>query len=148
MELFMNKVEKILYKAEVTATGGRDGKVISKDGSVDFKLALQKELGGPGGPGLNPELLFASGYSACFLSAIKFLALKEKVQIPTDASVTAIVGIGPLASEGFGLTVELQVALPEVDPNIARKLVETAHDHVCPYSNATRGNIDVKLTFL
>lgn len=144
----MNKVEKILYKAGVTATGGRDGKAISKDGTVDFKLALQKELGGPGGPGLNPELLFAAGYSACFLSAIKYLASKEKIQIPSDAVVTAIVGIGPLPPDGFGLSVELQISLPGVDPKISQKLVETAHDHVCPYSNATRGNIDVKLTLL
>lgn len=144
----MNKVEKILYRAEVTATGGRDGKVTSKDGVVDFKLAVQKELGGPGGPNLNPELLFASGYSACFLSAIKYLASKEKMQIPTDTKVTAIVGIGPLPPDGFGLAVELQVSLPGMDPKISRKLVEAAHDHVCPYSNATRGNIDVKLTIL
>lgn len=144
----MNKIEKILYTAEVTATGGRDGKVTSKDGVVNFPLALQKELGGPGGHGLNPELLFASGYSACFLSAIKYLASKQKIQIPTDSQVNAIVGIGPLSPEGFGLAVELQVSLPGMDPTTARTLVEAAHDHVCPYSNATRGNIDVKLTIL
>jgi Ohr subfamily peroxiredoxin len=144
----MNKIEKILYTAEVTATGGRDGKVTSKDGVVDFKLAVPKELSGPGGPALNPELLFASGYSACFLSAIKYLASKEKIQIPADTKVTAIVGIGPLPPDGFGLTVELQVSLPDMDPKIAQKLAETAHDHVCPYSNATRGNIEVKLTIL
>ncbi len=138
------KVEKVLYQAEVSASGGRDGHVESKDGIVNFNLAIPKGLGGPGGNALNPELLFASGYSACFLGAIKHVASKEKVQIPTDAKVTAIVGIGPIQG-GFGLEVELRVSLPGLEQSTARKIVDEAHNHVCPYSNATRGNIDVKI---
>lgn len=141
------KIEKILYTAEVSATGGRDGKVISKDGLIDFKLAVPKGLGGPGGDGLNPELLFAAGYSACFLSALKFCATKENVQISPDSKVTAIVGIGPIQN-GFGLEVELQISLPAVESATAQRLVDQAHNQVCPYSNAIRGNVEVKRVIL
>ena len=137
------KPEKILYQATVTATGGRDGHSTSSDGILDVKLAVQKELGGPGGA-TNPEQLFAAGYSACFLSALKLVAGKEKIVVSPDAKVTAIVGIGPV-SGGFALDVELQVSLPGTDHEQGKMLVEKAH-HVCPYSNATRGNIDVRLT--
>lgn len=140
-------IEKILYRAKVTATGGRDGKVLSDNKALDVKLAIPKEMGGPDGVATNPEQLFAGGYSACFLSAIKYLAGKEKVTIPADAAVTAIVGLGPIPN-GFGLEVELQVALPGIERKLAERLVKQAHEQVCPYSNATRGNIAVKLTLL
>lgn len=140
-------IEKILYRAKVSATGGRDGKVVSADKALDVKLAVPKEMGGPGGAATNPEQLFAAGYSACFLSAIKFVAGKEKVTIPADAAVTAIVGIGAIPN-GFGIEVELQISLPGINRTIAQRLVDTTHQHVCPYSNATRGNIDVKIVIL
>lgn len=140
-------IEKILYRAKVSATGGRDGRVVSADKVLDVKLAVPKEMSGPGGAATNPEQLFAAGYSACFLGAIKFVAAKEKVTIPADAAVTAIVGIGPIPN-GFGIEAELQVSLPGIDRATAQKLVDQAHQHVCPYSNATRGNIDVKLVIL
>ncbi len=141
----MMKPEKILYQANVTTTGGRDGHAVSTDGLLDVKLAIQKELGGPGGA-TNPEQLFAAGYSACFLSALKLVAGKEKIAVPADTKITAIVGIGPIQS-GFALDVELQVSLPGMDPEKAKMLVEKAH-HVCPYSNATRDNIEVRLKVL
>ncbi|SHO67618.1 peroxiredoxin, Ohr subfamily [Pseudoxanthobacter soli DSM 19599] len=135
----------ILYRTQSTATGGRDGSATSADGKFSVKLSVPKELGGPGGEGSNPEQLFASGYSACFLGALKFVAGKEKVQIPADATVTADVGIGPRDDgTGFGLDVELTVKLPGVDPAVAQDLVSKAHI-VCPYSEATRKNLDVRL---
>ncbi len=139
------KPEKILYKAIVNTTGGRDGHAISTDGILDVKLAVQKELGGPGGA-TNPEQLFAAGYSACFLSALKLVAGKEKIAVSADAKITAVVGIGPVAG-GYALDVELQISLPGIDHEKGKMLVEQAH-HVCPYSNATRGNIDVRLVVL
>lgn len=136
---------KVLYSTEATTTGGRDGgHAATKDKALDVKLSMPKELGGPGGGGTNPEQLFASGYSACFLSAIKFVAGQQKVQVPNDAAVTATVGIGQIEG-GFGLEVALKVALPGIDRAKAEELVHAAHK-VCPYSNATRGNIDVKLS--
>lgn len=137
------KVEKVLYKAKVSATGGRDGRSVSSDGILDVKLAVPKELGGAGGEATNPEQLFAAGYSACFLGALKLVASKEHVMIPAEATVTAIVGIGAIPG-GYGLEAELHVSLPGVDRAVARGLVDKAH-MVCPYSNATRGNIEVKL---
>ncbi len=134
------KLEKTLYKANVKSTGGRDGHAHSSDGILDVKLAPPKEMGGAGGA-TNPEQLFAAGYSACFLGAMKFVAGQEKITLSPDTSVTAIVGIGPIPG-GFGLEVELQIALPGMDRAAATALVEKAH-HVCPYSNATRGNIEV-----
>lgn len=134
-----------LYTASATASGdGRSGHTRSSDGVLDLDLAVPKELGGPGGPLTNPEQLFAAGYAACFHSALKTVARKEKVTL-TDTAVTVDVGIGPLDGGRFGLTVALEAEIPGVDEATARKLLDAAHQ-VCPYSNATRGNIDVTLT--
>jgi len=136
---------QVLYSTEATATGGRDGgRAATKDKHLEVQLSMPKELGGPGGTDTNPEQLFASGYSACFLSAVKFVAGQKKIQVPNDATVTATVGIGQIEG-GFGLEVALKVALPGIDRAKAEELVQAAHK-VCPYSNATRGNIDVKLS--
>ena len=131
---------KVLYTAVATSTGGRAGRAVSSDGLLDVNIAPPKELGGPGGA-TNPEQLFAAGYSACFLSALKHVAGLQKIAVPADATATASVGIGPIAT-GFGLNARMVVNLPGMDRAVAQKLVETAHQ-VCPYSNATRGNIDV-----
>lgn len=139
-------IEKVLYRATAKATGGRDGRAVSSDGVLDVKLTTPKELGGGGGAGTNPEQLFAAGYSACFLGAIKFVAAKEKIQIPQEVSIEGKVGIGPIPT-GFGIEVELRIALPGMDKAAAKALVDKAHI-VCPYSNATRGNIDVTLTLV
>ena len=135
---------EVVYKTSAIATGGRDGSARSDDGSVDVKLVLPKELGGPGGTGANPEKLFACGYSACFLGAMKAVSAQEKVKVPTDTTVSATVDIGPRSEGGFGITADLYIKLPGVEPADARRLVEAAHQ-VCPYSNATRGNLDVGL---
>lgn len=134
----------ILYTASATSTGGRDGRSISSDKALDVQLSTPKELGGAGGAGTNPEQLFAAGYSACFLGAMKFVGAKEKIAVPADVSVTAQVGIGPIPT-GFALDVELVISLPGLERAVAEDLVEKAHQ-VCPYSNATRGNVDVRLT--
>jgi osmotically inducible protein OsmC len=135
----------VKYTTSATATGGRDGRSATKDGSLDVKLATPKELGGGGGPGNNPEQLFAAGYAACFLGAMKFVASQGgTAKVPNDATVTSTVGIGPRSEGGFGITVALDIGLPGVDKTQAQELVEKAHQ-VCPYSNATRGNVDVKL---
>ena len=137
---------KILYKTTASATGGRDGKAELADGTLEFKLTTPKELGGGGGEGNNPEQLFACGYSACYLGALKFVAGNEKVKIPNDARVTATVGIGPRDDgEGFGIDVDLEVSLPGIDRAKAEDLVKKAHV-VCPYSHATKGNVDVRTT--
>ena len=136
-------IEKVLYTAQATATGGRDGRATSSDNVLNVQLATPRELGGGGGPGTNPEQLFAAGYSACFLGALKFVAGKEKVALPADTSVTGRVGIGAIPT-GFGIEAELRIKVPGVPKDQVEKLVEKAHI-VCPYSNATRGNIDVKL---
>jgi len=135
---------QILYRAKATATGGRDGRATASDGQLDVKLSMPKELGGPGGEGTNPEQLFAAGYSACFLSALKFVSMHAKVALPADAAVTAEVGIGPNGQGGFALAADLQVSLPGLDRETAQVLVSKAHE-VCPYSNATRGNIEVSV---
>jgi osmotically inducible protein OsmC len=136
----------VLYTASATATGdGRNGHTRSSDGLVDHELATPVEMGGQGGA-TNPEQLFAAGYSACFLSALKTVARKQKAPI-ADAAVTADVGIGPNGAGGFGLTVALHVEMSGVDQTTAESLVAAAH-HVCPYSNATRGNIEVTLDTL
>ncbi|WP_278442926.1 organic hydroperoxide resistance protein [Pseudomonas oryzihabitans] len=134
----------ILYTASATSTGGRDGRSISSDKALDVQLSTPKELGGAGGTGTNPEQLFAAGYSACFIGALKFVGAKEKIAVPADVSVTAQVGIGPIPT-GFALDVELVISLPGLERAVAEDLVEKAHQ-VCPYSNATRGNVDVRLT--
>ena len=136
-------LEKVLYTAHATSTGGRDGKSVSSDGVLDLQLSTPRELGGAGGPGTNPEQLFAAGYSACFIGALKFVAGKEKVALPADTSIDASVGIGPLPT-GFGIQAELRVRAPGVARDVLEALVQKAHV-VCPYSNATRGNIDVTL---
>src|SRR5690606_21259997 len=137
---------KALYTATATATGGRDGRAVSSDGILDVKLTTPKELGGAGGAATNPEQLFAAGYSACFIGAIKFVAGQKKVQIPADTSITGKVGIGQIPG-GFGLEVELNIDLPGLERTVAEELVAAAHQ-VCPYSNATRGNIDVRLVLV
>lgn len=135
----------VIYKTSATATGGRDGAAKSDDGSVDVKLVVPKEMGGPGGVGANPEKLFAAGYSACFLGAMKAMSGKVGVSVPTDATVTAEIGFGPRSEGGYGITANLTIAMPGVDKADAERLVHAAHE-VCPYSNATRGNVDVGLT--
>ncbi|WP_242130144.1 organic hydroperoxide resistance protein [Sphingobium sp. Sx8-8] len=137
----------VKYRTSATATGGRDGRTRTEDGKLDLQLSMPKALGGPGGEGTNPEQLFASGYAACFLGALKFAAHQLKLQVPTGAAVTATVGIGMRGEGGFGLEVELAVALPGVEGDDARRLVEAAHQ-TCPYSNATRGNVDVRLSLI
>ncbi len=135
----------VIYKTQATATGGRDGAARSDDGSVDVKLVVPKEMGGPGGDGANPEKLFAAGYSACFLGAMKAVSGKVGVSVPADASVTAEVGFGPRSEGGYGITADLTASLPGVDKADAKRLMQAAHE-VCPYSNATRGNVDVGLS--
>ncbi len=135
----------VIYKTKATATGGRDGSARSDDGSVDVKLVVPKEMGGPGGTGANPEKLFAAGYSACFLGAIRAMSGKEKVKVPQDATVTAEIGFGERSEGGYGITADLVISMPGVDRADAERLVKAAHE-VCPYSNATRGNLDVGLT--
>lgn len=132
-----------LYTATATATGGRDGRAVSSDGVLDVKLTTPRELGGQGGEGTNPEQLFAAGYSACFIGALKFVASQSKRQIPDNTSITGKAGIGQIPG-GFGLEVELDIHLPGLERAVAEELVAAAHQ-VCPYSNATRGNIDVRL---
>jgi osmotically inducible protein OsmC len=137
-------LEKVLYTAHATAKGGRAGSAKSSDGNLDVTLTTPKELGGDGAAGTNPEQLFAAGYSACFLGAMKHVAMMQKIALPADTSITADVGIGPIPA-GFGIQVAMAVSLPGMEREAAEKLVHTAHG-VCPYSNATRGNIDVTLT--
>ncbi|MBV6285885.1 organic hydroperoxide resistance protein [Pseudomonas aegrilactucae] len=134
---------KTLYTATVTSTGGRDGRAVSSDSILDVKLATPKELGGAGGAATNPEQLFAAGYSACFIGALKFVAGQSKRQLPADTAITAEVGIGQIEG-GFGLDIDLRISLPGLQQADAKALVDAAH-LVCPYSNATRGNVDVRL---
>ncbi|MBP1846553.1 Ohr subfamily peroxiredoxin [Rhizobium petrolearium] len=136
--------DKILYETAVTAHGGREGKARSVEGSFSVNLSVPKGLGGPGGEGTNPEQLFAAGYAACFLGAVKLVARNRKVALPDDTSITAKVGIGPVPV-GYALAVELVASLPGIDRAVAEEIVAGAHER-CPYSNATRGNVDVKLT--
>ena len=138
------KIDKILYTAHATSIGGREGGSKSSDGVLDVKLTTPKELGGNGATGTNPEQLFAAGYSACFLGAMKHVAMMEKITLPADTSIKADVGIGPIPA-GFSIQVAMKITIPGMERAAAEKLVETAHG-VCPYSNATRGNIDVTLT--
>jgi Ohr subfamily peroxiredoxin len=135
----------VKYTTEATATGGRDGHAATKDGALDVTLSTPKELGGSGGAGNNPEQLFAAGYAACFLGAMKFVSSQSGPKVPADTTVTATVGIGPRSEGGFGLDIGLKIALPGVPRAEAEALVEKAH-YVCPYSNATRNNVPVRLT--
>lgn len=137
-------LDKVLYETQATVTGGREGIGRSEDGALSVTLTTPKELGGAGDAGTNPEQLFAVGYSACFLSALKAVARQEKVTLSDETSVTGTVGIGPIPA-GFGLQVGLEVTAPGLDQAQAEELVAKAHK-MCPYSNATRGNIDVTLS--
>ena len=139
-------IEKVLYTAHATSTGGREGTSKSSDGVLDVKLTTPKELGGNGATGTNPEQLFAAGYSACFIGAMKAVAGKMKLTMPADISISADVGIGPIPA-GFGIQVALNITIPGMERASAEALVAAAHQ-VCPYSNATRGNIDVTLNLL
>jgi len=134
----------VKYRTSATATGGRDGTARSEDGSFEVKLSTPKELGGPGGEGNNPEQLFAAGYAACFIGAMKAVAPSLQLRGPQDASGTSTVGIGPRSEGGCGLDIDLNVSLPGLDRADAERLVQAAHQ-VCPYSNATRNNVDVRL---
>jgi lipoyl-dependent peroxiredoxin len=133
-----------LYTAEATAWGGREGRSASSDGNVDVQLVIPKELGGPGGKGTNPEQLFATGYAGCFHSALKLVAAAQQIDV-SESAVTVAVGIGADDAGGFGLTVAIEAELPGVEREKAQSLIERAHQ-VCPYSKATRGNVDVTLT--
>lgn len=135
----------VKYSTTATATGGREGHARSEDGKFDVQLSTPRELGGAGGDGSNPEQLFAAGYAACFIGAMKVAGQQLGIKVPSDVAVTATVGIGPRSLGGFGITADLKVSVPGVDPLQAQALVDTAHG-ICPYSNATRGNVDVGLT--
>ena len=135
-------LEKVVYKAHAASTGGRDGRSRTDDGQLDVALAVPREMGG-NGKGLNPEQLFAAGYSACFIGAMKFVAGSQKIALSPDTHIDATVGIGPTA-HGFGIEVELRIHVPGMERDQAQALVDQAHA-VCPYSNATRGNIPVTL---
>ncbi len=140
-------IDSALYTAKATSTGGRTGTSSTPDGRLELTLSTPKELGGDGGPGTNPEQLFAAGYSACFIGAIKAVAGRQKIKLPADVSITADVAIGPMTGKegAFAIDVALAVSIPGMDRAAAEKLVADAHE-VCPYSNATRGNVDVKLS--
>ena len=142
-------IEKSLYTATATATGGRAGTAKSPDGVLDLALTTPKELGGNGATGTNPEQLFAAGYSACFIGAMKAVAGKQKISLPAEVSITSDVAIGPHANKpgAFGIQVDMKISVPGMERGALEKLVETAHE-VCPYSNATRGNVDVTLTIV
>jgi Ohr subfamily peroxiredoxin len=137
-------IEKVLYRAEASATGGREGRAASSDKHLDVQLSTPKEMGGAGGPGTNPEQMFAAGYSACFIGAMKFVAGQKKIALPADTRIDAKVGIGPIP-QGFGIEVDMAVSIPGMARADAEALVAAAHQ-VCPYSNATRGNIDVRIS--
>ncbi len=137
------KIEKVIYRAKATATGGREGRATSDDKILDVKLTTPKVMGGSGDVGTNPEQLFAAGYSGCFLGAMKAVGARDKVKVPDNASVTGTVGFGAVP-HGYLIEVELHITLPGMDKAAAQALIDNAHK-VCPYSNATRGNIDVTL---
>jgi len=138
-------LDKVLYTAHATTTGGRDGSSKSDDGKLEVKLNPPKEMGG-NGDGTNPEQLFAAGYSACFLGAMKFVAGAQKIDVPAGTTIKADVALGPRAAgaKGFGIAVDMAITIPGMERAKAEALVAEAHQ-VCPYSNATRGNVDVKL---
>ena len=136
-------IEKVMYRAHAKAIGGRDGRALSSDNVLDLKLTVPREMGGVGEVGTNPEQLFAAGYSACFLGAMKYVAGQQKVILPAATSIEGSVGIGQIPT-GFGIEVELRISVPGLPREQVEALVQKAHI-VCPYSNATRGNIDVKL---
>ena len=135
--------DKVLYTGHATATGGREGTARSSDGALDVKLTTPKELGGDGAFGVNPEQLFAAGYAACFIGAMKFVAGRQKTTLPPDTKIDSAVDIGPIP-DGFGIKVAMNIHIPGMSRGQAQEIVEAAH-RVCPYSNATRGNIVVDL---
>jgi lipoyl-dependent peroxiredoxin len=137
-------VIKVLYTAEATVGGGRSGHGRTSDAKLEVDFSISKEMGGDGGPGTNPEQLFALGYAACFQSALMGVARGRNVDV-TDSTITARVGIGPTGHGGFGLTVALDLHAPQQARAEAEDLMRRAHER-CPYSNATRGNVDVSLT--
>ena len=139
------KLEKVMYTAHAHTTGGREGRSVSDDGLLDVTLTPPKAMGGAG-TATNPEQLFAAGYSACFMGALKHVASLKKVAVPADAAIDASVDIGPIPA-GFGIAVRLAISLPGLDRAVAQDLVDSAHQ-VCPYSNATRGNIDVQINLI
>jgi Ohr subfamily peroxiredoxin len=136
-------IEQVLYRAQVKATAGRDTRAVSSDGVLDLKVTRPRELGGTNGRGTNPEQLFAASYSSCFLGMMRLVAEREGIALPTNSEVAASVGVGPVA-RGFGIEVELRICLPGLPRAEADLLVEKSHA-VCPYSNATRGNVSVRL---
>ena len=140
-------IDKALYTARATSTGGRTGNTESSDGRIKLQLSTPRELGGDGGPGTNPEQLFAAGYSACFIGAMKAVAARQKIRLPAEVSITADVSIGPMTGKAgaFGIAVAMVVSVPGMDRAAVEALVANAHQ-VCPYSNATRDNIDVALS--
>ena len=140
-------IDKAVYTAHATSTGGRNGMARSHDGALELQLSTPKELGGAGGPGTNPEQLFSAGYSACFIGALKAVAARDRVKLPDDVAIDASTSIGPMTGKpgAFAISVDMKVKLPGVDKAAAEKLVANAHE-VCPYSNATRGNIAVNLS--
>ena len=140
-------IDKALYTAHATSTGGRTGSTESNDGAIKLPLITPKELGGAGGAGTNPEQLFAAGYSACFIGAMKAVAARQKIVLSAEVSIKSDVSIGPMTGKegAFGIAVAMAISVPGMDKAAAEALVATAHE-VCPYSNATRGNIDVVLT--
>ncbi|UJQ94493.1 organic hydroperoxide resistance protein [Mariluticola halotolerans] len=139
-------IKSAVYSAHATSTGGRTGTSATDDERLSVTLDTPKEMGGNGGPGTNPEQLFAVGYSACFLGALKAVGRMEKVSIPDDAKINATVHFGENADgPGYGIAVELEISVPGIDHDQAVALVDKAHQ-ICPYSNATRGNIEVKLS--
>lgn len=140
----MHTLQQTIYTGVATSTGGREGTATSNDGRLQLTLSTPKELGGTGGEGTNPEQLFAAGYSACFIGALKHVAAAEKIKLGNDVNITAEVAIGPI-EVGFAIAVKLIVSLGELEKSVAQGLVDKAH-MVCPYSNATRGNIDVQIT--
>ena len=137
-------LDKVLYTATATASGGRAGSAQSSDGALKVDLSTPRELGGTGGAGTNPEQMFAAGYSACFIGAMRAVSGGMKIKVPDDVSITSTVGIGPITG-GFSIQVAMAITLPGIERAAAEQLVAAAHQ-VCPYSNATRGNIDVSLT--
>ncbi|GAA3413135.1 organic hydroperoxide resistance protein [Paenibacillus hodogayensis] len=137
----MDKMEKKLYTATVTVEGGRAGKAVSSDGVLDMELKVPKELGGPGGHGTNPEQLFAAGFAACFEGAMGVVLRKKKIK-SEGTKITSRVTIGKDVNDGFVLSVFMDISIKGVETSVAKQIVEEAHD-VCPYSRATRGNIEV-----
>lgn len=142
----MNILQEVAYTAKASATGGREGSAKSDDGRLEVALSTPKGLGGDDGQGTNPEQLFAAGYAACFIGALKFVAAQDEVKLAAEPQIDSEVSIGPIEG-GFGIAVKLAISLSGLDKAAAQALVDKAHQ-VCPYSNATRGNVDVQLSLV